>query len=147
MARASHEGVEVANRFLRSVIRVFTVCRMETSSIPSSSSIITSSSKKKQWGGREGRGGEGRGGEGSGVGGWARVEEGKKEGERERRGKGGRWNGRIEVCSVKAGSVCLDPPAPRCWKGLAACSPPWHHSHYANWYPWPGHSSFPSPWG
>ena len=47
-ARDNPEGVEVANRFLRSVIRVFTVCRMETSSIPSSSSIITSSSRKKQ---------------------------------------------------------------------------------------------------
>ena len=46
-SRDRPEGVEVANRFLRSVIRVFTVCQMEASSIPSSSSIITPSRKKQ----------------------------------------------------------------------------------------------------
>lgn len=39
------EGVEVANRFLRSVIRVFTVCQMEVASIPPPS---MGTSRKKQ---------------------------------------------------------------------------------------------------
>ena len=48
--RDNSEAVEVTEMFLRSVVRVFTICHMEAISIPSSSSLISSTYRRKRCG-------------------------------------------------------------------------------------------------